>query len=529
MLGPFIGQNIHFAISLAAALACFAAAWLYYDSYHLAKHAKELWKTFGFLCLCVAFLLLATLSETTLAATGFSKTAGSISILLRLVGYLALIIGSLIDPLQKVPQIYEVPAAPKKTFAGIPLPVMAASYALPFAALANAWLIFRRSTKGLEKHLRALAVVFLALSAFEFASLARLFRSTENVASYSLVKPFGIMWTTEHIFLAIAAVILGKWLWQYLVTRLESQLTLMFTAATLIIFLLTTTTFTFSLLKSVQSETLDNLKTNSRVVDYALHAKEAELKTAAETLASNNDLASAITARDRARITNLIQPVFTKRGASSLVVTSAQGEVLVRAENSVMWGDSLSNDPFVKKALTGETLGGVSVKPDVSSQKVIIQAVSPIKVNGVVSGSVTVATTMSNGFLDNLKRTTGLESAVYAGNSRSATTLVAADGKSRLVGVIETNKTVQQTVLKDGKPFAGNLTVLGVPYLAVYTPLFGADGKPVGMLFAGRPQAALLDSASKSIEVTLISAAALLSSSVFVWYFAAKYLKKQLH
>lgn len=528
MLGPFIGQNIHFAISLAAALACFAAAWLYFDSYHLAKHAKELWKSFGFICLCAAFLLFATLSETTLATTGFSRTAGSISAALRLLGYLAIMIGSLIDPLQKVPRITNTPPPQTKTFAGFVLPTLAISYLLPLGAFGNAILMFRRSFKGLEKHLRPLIVVFSLLTLFETASLARLFRTTENVASYSLIKSFGVVWALEHALLAAAAIVLGIWLWQYLVTRLESQLTLMFTAATLIIFLLTTTTFTFSLLRSVQSETLDNLKTNSKVVNYALSAKESELKTAAETLAGSGELITAIVNRDRARITSLVQPVLAKRAASSLVITTAKGEVLVRAENSQLWGDSLSEDPFVKQALLGETRTGIATKSDIAAPQVLIQAVGPVSNAGQVIGTVTVANIIDNGFLDGLKRTTGLESAVYASNIRSATTLVAADGKSRLVGINETDKTVRQVVLADGKTYAGNLKVLGVPYLAVYAPLTGADGKVAGMLFAGRPQAALLDSAARSIEVTLVSAAALLSSSVFVWYFAAKYIKKQL-
>lgn len=529
MLGPFIGQNIHFAISLGAALTCFAAAWLFFDSYHLAKHPKELLKAFGFICLTLAFLLLATLSETTLVATGFSQASGKISIFLRLLGYAALIIGDLIYPLQKIPQIDDAPQAPSKTFAGIALPTMAISYVLPFGAFTNAILMFRRSFKGLEKHLRPLIAVFAALGVYEIASLARLFRSTENVVTYGLIKPFGPVWSVEHAALAIAAIILGIWLWQYLVTRLESQLTLMFTAATLIIFLLTTTTFTFSLLRSVQKETLSNLNTNAKVIDYALSAKKSELKTAAETLATNDNLATAISGRDRQRITELVLPVFEKRGASSLIVTSSKGEVLLRAENSQLWGDSLSNDVFVKRALAGETRTGATTKSDVTSPKVLIQAVGPIfDTNKKVVGTVLVANIVDNGFLDSLKQATGLESAVYAGNVRSATTLVAADGKSRLVGITEPNDSVNKTVLKDGKTFSGSLDVLGVPYSAVYSPLQGGDDKPIGMLFAGRPQAALLDSASKSIEVTLVSAAVLLTSSVGIWYYAAKYLKKQL-
>jgi len=110
-----------------------------------------------------------------------------------------------------------------------------------------------------------------------------------------------------------------------------------------------------------------------------------------------------------------------------------------------------------------------------------------------------------------------------------ATTLVAADGRSRSVGVKETNTSITDMVLTHNKTWNGLISSGGQSYLAVYAPLRDADNSPVGMLFIGEPQVLLLQAAGRSIELTFLIAVGLLVLSIWPVHLISKSLASQLH
>ena len=553
----FFGQNIHFAISLFAALVCFAVFWLYFDAWTNKHGKKELFKWAGFLLVSLSFVVYATIIEQSVLGKSLLGNSSEIAmVILRLVGYISIIIGQIMDPLQpkpkaegldegsftasdaqvaeKIKAIDDEEQKPNSKNKVNSLALTTANsfgivFALPLLAFVVAGLYLRRATTGLERHLKPVAIAFMLLGSFELLSLTSLLRGSANPTLSKLVAAFGVVWIAQHVLLLSGVLVLGKWVWHYLTERFMSQLFMVFTTMTLAIFLLTTVSFTFLLMRNVQNAALNNLETAVNVLNYAIDGKKAETQANAEAVAQNPDIARAIVAKDHKALAALTSTFLETKKQSSLVITNNSGQVLQRAEDPDRWGDSISKDTLIRRALVGQSSSSISSKEDVLAPLLYIKTAIPIRdAKKQLVGAVVVSLVANNAFVDGIKRSTGLDSAVYSANVRSATTLVAPDGTSRWVGVKETNKGVTNTVLKNGKIFKGTLNILNRPFLAVYSPLKDIDNTTVGMLFIGQPQTTILQTAGRSIELTFLVAVTLLIFSIIPAYLISKYLTHQL-
>lgn len=525
----FFLQNFHFAENLFAALVFFAIVWLYVDAWIVRKERKELYRWVGFALLSISFLLHAAVTEQ--SATGSSSVGSTVeifSILLRILGYAAVAYGIFIDPLPEVPLTASLQKV-RKHPAVLLLPLLSfLKILLPIGSGLAAYLYWRRATLALERQLKLLAYAFGALTLFELLSLASLLRGSTNLIVYNLTAAFGPLWIIEHLFLLAGAILLARWVWSYLMKQIQTQLLMLLTTITMAIFLITTMSFTFLLFRNLERETLGNLATAAKVLDYALDSKQAEILAETKRIAEKSDVAAAVVAKDHSRLASLGERLLEEKELSHLIITTEAGQVLLRAEDPDRWGDSLSDDPLVKKALTGEAGSSVAAQEDVLAPVIVIQSAAPIRDGARIVGSVVAGVVADDAFLDGIKNLTGLDSAVYAGNIRSATTLVAPDGTSRWVGVKEENPDVQRVVLEEGGTFQGSLAVLNRPFLGVYAPLTNVDNSTVGMLFIGQPAVALLETAARSIEVTFLVAIALLLLSIVPSYKIAKYIAYQV-
>lgn len=535
----FLGQNLHFAISLFAALVFFAVFWLYFDAWlgRSRKTNQDTAKWAGFLLLSLSFVVQATvIDQSVLGQSVFGDASSNITNILRFIGFLAVIIGQVLDPLQKVPEVkaLEDELADRQTSTSA-VPALATTsslgsvYILPLGALAIAVLYWRRATKGLEHHLRPVAVAFLFFFGFELLLLAGLARDTTNPNLYNLVKAFGPLWIASYICLLAGALVLGRWVWHYLTERFMSQLFMIFTTSILIIFLLTTLSFTSLLMRNVKNDTLDNLQTASGVLNYALDSKKAQTQANAELTAQNPLIIQAISSKDHAGLLKLTASFLQSKKQASLDITDSSGQVLLRAQDPEKWGDSTSSDTLVRRALIGKSVSSITSSEGVLAPLIYIKTTVPVRAaDNSVIGTVSVSLLADNSLVDGIKNSTGLDSAIYSGNTLSATTFTAPDGKSRLAGVKINDKHVSEIVLRKGQVFRGDLNILNRPYLAVYSPLRDADNSVVGMLFIGQPQISLLKTAAHSIELTFLLSAALLVLSVIPAYFVARYLARQL-
>jgi hypothetical protein len=225
---------------------------------------------------------------------------------------------------------------------------------MPIGAASVAILYWRRATTGLERHLKPVAVAFIFIFGFELLSLSSLWQDTTNPSILKLVASFGWLWFFYHILLLVGVVILGKWVWQYLTERFISQLFMIFTAGVMAIFLVTTVSFTYLLISSVQKSTISNLETAANVLNYALDSKKTESLANTETIAENPNVAAAVSSKNHDVLIALTSSFLKEKKQSSLIITDEYGGVLVRAENPSNWGDSVSSDTMFQRALVGQ-------------------------------------------------------------------------------------------------------------------------------------------------------------------------------
>jgi hypothetical protein len=408
MWSQFVLENAHFAINLICGLVFFATFWLYFDAWGEKKNHKELIRFLGFLLLAISFLIRATQVESSILMIPFAmeieKITGFLFSITRIGGYLLIILSLIIEPLQKAPVKTEVPV----NFSLIALPSVFLMVVNPILASIAGFMYLRLTIFGLESHLKKVSLAFFALSIAEFLSLASSLRETQNIDLYKLVAPLGIVWILEHVFLLLSAFILGKWVFGYLLKRFQTQLFMIFTSSILVIFLVTTMSFTFLLLKNLEDETLSRFETDVKVLNMTIETKKEQSLSDAQLIAQNNQVQKAIKEGNRRELADTLENFLLSKKQSFLMVVNESGQVLAKGEDKEKYGDILTADLLVKKALSGESNAAVMAKEAVLAPEVSLRAAVPVKSEDKIIGAVITGTIIDNAFVDGMKKATGL-------------------------------------------------------------------------------------------------------------------------
>ncbi len=523
---PFLLENVHFAVYLFAALVFFAVFWLYYDAWQEKREAKVTVKLIGYILLSLSFVLEAIVVESTILKTPvlFGISPQMLAVYFRSIGLVTLVSSLLIDPIEKTPSdthAHSVVPIP----VGISVPMLCS----PIGSVLVGLLYLKRATIGLEDHLKPLAFSFFLLSLSELLKLTSLFQTSTNVTVFSLVAPFGVMWTLSVVFLFLSMLIMCRWVFGYLLKQFQAQLFMIYTSTILAIFLITTVSFTGLLLRNMEMESVRQIETDVKVLDFALTSQREQLVSDAESLALNQSIRTAIEASDKKTLGNIATEQMLAKRYTNFLIISASGQVLARGEDRDRVGDSMLSDSLVKRALTGESRSTIVSKEGVISPNLSIRASAAIRsTSNTLIGVIVVGKGIDTAFVDGMKKTTGLDASVYGDNTVAATTFVSPDGVTRVIGSKEEHEDVLSTVLRKGALYAGTIPMRSIEYTAAFVPLQDVDSNPVGMLFVGRPQSAILQAAGSSVQYTFIVTALLLVLSVLPAYYISKYIADQL-
>lgn len=84
--------------------------------------------------------------------------------------------------------------------------------------------------------------------------------------------------------------------------------------------------------------------------------------------------------------------------------------------------------------------------------------------------------------LDELKARTGYEYTIFEGDKRVATTVMK-DGTCAVGTTLD--PAIAEIVLSERKSFVGETSILGIPHVCSYVPLYDADGTVGGLIFSG--------------------------------------------
>lgn len=566
MWSQFFAQDFHFAVNLLATLVFLAMGWLHFDAWSGHHARKELLKWAGFITLALSFLVQSTLIEQSVLGTAiFGDLTDGLIIGLRTVAFILIIIGQIVDPLQKVPTTegltplvtelmnkksvnqqtelvstspvvgisgYDSDAAQKPrqsvpaVLSSLTLPL---KWLLPVAGLAVAVLYWRRATTGLERHLKRVSYGFLFIALSELVGLADLLRKTDNPVMYSWVAAFGWVWMVEQLLLLVGVIILGTWVWSYLLKRFFSQLFMVIIGATVIVFFIVTVSVTTLLLRSIRSDALTNLETAASVLNYAIGAKQAETTAGAQQLAANNDIVQAMQTANHTVLANLTQNYLSDKKQTSLLITNESGKVLLRGQDPERWGDSISSDVLVRRVLLGETKSTITAYEGVAAPSLQVRSAVPVyTAEGTLIGSIITGIDFDSAFVDGIEQATGLQSTIYSGDTVAATTLKAPDGVSRNVGITLSDPVVINRVLQNGEAYKGGINVQNRELLGAFLPLKDVDNATTGMLLISQPQSTILVTAGRSIELTFLLTALSLVISVIPIYMITRAIEKQL-
>lgn len=528
----FLLENLHFAINLFSSLVMFATAWLYLDTWIARKTIREGLKVLGFLLISASLIIHSIFIETTVLEVSLlgQGISNLLFIFTRIFGFFLILLSLLMDPIQDKPK---VAGLARQVLIIVPLGSLSLipSLSLLFPVLSSliGFLYLRKATLGFENHLKPVSLAFFILAFSELTHLVFLLKDTDSVNLYNIVASFGPAWLAEHLILLLSMIVLGKWVFGYLLKRIQTQLFMIFTSSILMIFLLTTITFTGLLLKNLQNESISRLETDVRVLSLALDSKKEQTLSDAKVVAENPQVKDALEQKTKGVLSSLIPTLLLTQNISSLVVVNENGQVLARGEDKDRVGDSLSEDPLIKRAVLGESVSSVITKDGVLAPQVYVRSVTPIKSNEKIVGAVASGVIIDNAFVDGVKGATGLEASVYGDNQLSATTILGPDNKSRIVGIKEENSNLKSLVLGKGESFAGSLNILNKPYFVSFLPLKDADNVAIGMLFVGKEQVGVLQAAGHSIELTFILTAVLLVLSILPAYLISRYISYQVH
>jgi methyl-accepting chemotaxis protein len=247
-----------------------------------------------------------------------------------------------------------------------------------------------------------------------------------------------------------------------------------------------------------------------------------EVRTFRDLLEGSGELARLVRDRDSDGIYNLTRPLMDASGIDILVVAASDGEVLARPHDRERIGDSIGNNPDVKNALQGNKY---EMFMTAASTKLGYYCGAPIRYDGAVVGMLRAALSLEDtSLVDQIKTLFGTEATVFA-DKTSINTTFTENGK-RIVGTDASQQMIDQ-VLRRGEDYAGEVNILGVHYLAQYTPIKDlGSGEIKGMLFTGKSLVSVYSAIKSSIiEVSVISVAILLLAFVLSFWMAHRISK----
>ena len=213
-----------------------------------------------------------------------------------------------------------------------------------------------------------------------------------------------------------------------------------------------------------------------------LEDAKQDMKAKATMLAANPDVVRAVEAKDTAQVLAVMNRILKDAPIDSVMISDNAGVVIARTHEPTKKGDSVINQKGVSEALKGNLTAALEPGTTV---KLSAKAGAPVRnAQGQVVGVISPGVTLSrNETVDYAKKMFKVDTTLFLGDVRESTT-VSVEGK-RQVGT-KLDPAIAEIVLKQGKRFDGAANIIGMPYLTSYEPIVGPEGKPIGVLFAGK-------------------------------------------
>jgi len=278
------------------------------------------------------------------------------------------------------------------------------------------------------------------------------------------------------------------------------------------------------LTRGLQEQGQSEIKKMAGLVQGHVDQLKDKAVITAAVLAERPEMVTAVEKGDQKAVQNLTKGYVKARQVSVLTIADKGGNVVGRGHSDKV-GDSVLNQVNVKKALAGQASTGIEEGTVV---KFSLRAGNPIRNGNLVVGSTTAGFDLSSeAFVDEVKKTFGVECTVFQGDTRTSTTIVR-DGK-RAIGTKMDNQQVIETVLNKGEMFMNINKILGRSYDAAYWPLKDVDGKIIGMLFIGKDRELMEQTLKGTILPTVLAALIMGSLMITISFFVVRSIVRTLN
>lgn len=496
----FLLNNLHFSIEILGALVFLIVAWLAFDSFLIRRDFLTISRVIGFVFLAFWQIIHAIQFP---------------SDLLNLVGYVIYFLG-LAFVLLNIALESRVKRPEFKTIFFLP---SLTALLQPFNALATialfliAFVAFRQYKQEFKKTLLPfwLGFLFLALGA--------------SFSVFYTLESLNAIWIIGHLFQLAGFFALGFWVWSYLQLRIREELLLIFISFALLMAVIVSLTFSTILIRRIDTQTKDSLLTDAKVLDLAIFRLEEEALAKTKLLANRVDIKEALEKKDFVKLEGVSNRLLQEEKLGFLIILDKEGYVILRAHALTKKYDNLSNERAVEEAIEGKSIVTIESSP---VEKFSIRATSPITISQKIEGVIVAGFQLDNALADSIKKITGLEISIFEGNVRVATTALNPDGKTRSIGIKQTDSQVIQAVLEKGKDITLSTMILSRPFLASYLPIKNADGQVVGMISAAQSQREILETANTTNRLTLIVVMIIMLILVMPIYFLTKRFSEEI-
>lgn len=234
-------------------------------------------------------------------------------------------------------------------------------------------------------------------------------------------------------------------------------------------------------------------------------------------------MAQALAAGRRAEVAGVLQPLMKSEQLHIFTAVDARGTVLFRSRNPEVYGDDISADLLVKRALSGREISGTTIIPanrlalegadlareaiirvvptpmakpvrhEVESAGMFMVAAIPVRdsagnVVGALIGGLLLNN--NNSVVDRIRKVVfgddgrdGGGSTIFLNDTRIATNIMASEHR-RAIGTMLSTEVYNRVVMMKEK-WVGRAFVVNDWYFSGYEPILSLEGVPIGALYVG--------------------------------------------
>lgn len=311
---------------------------------------------------------------------------------------------------------------------------------------------------------------------------------------------FGRAWQASIAFTFLAFIFLAMWIWEFIKPRfylrtIVSFLTVSVVVSTLGSFIFTILTFTI-----VEKNNLQTLEEAAQTQHLIMEDRSNTGLILARTIASDPELANSVVTDEYYDLLDSSEDQLLISGVDIYRIYDSSGTVVASPSDEREQNEYFGDDKYVKYVLENNSpISTFDLEDHVLAPLIISRGIYPITKGNKTIGAIEIGYRFDNAFVDFSKTRTGLDTSVYSGDTRSATTIYRLDGVSRWIGTKESDQEILDAVLEEGLTFKISHEQLGRLYYTAFVPIRESEGDVIGMVSVGNVTAELIESARQQL------------------------------